>query len=705
MTSRVLRALSAFTLFVGAASLLPGSARADTAHADSPAVQVGITGVSPQIPNFANLSEPMTFSGKVANTSSTTLRDIHLEVRRSLVYNRSAMGSTPNGGGGQPDIARVPVAKLAPGTTLNWQFTPKELEFFGSNKPTSGVYAVDIDAFDSDGTFLSGARTYTLWQPKQPEGTNVARLALLWPVVGQPGLTGQKVPNSAADPIVADQSTAQQFAPGGRLDRILDDASGIPVNWLVDPDVLYTANALENGYFYPDKNGKLTGGPATDPTNWYTKATGLLGAGQNCWNLLYGDPDLNTLSRSAAGQDLLNVAAGTNAGVGGCRQSDQVIAWPSDGQADATTLNAIANTKTPSLVPLVGSNAAYSWPSAHAALPNSPNTIVYDNYLSSVFTDPAKATPTLSDTGVLAGQQWLAQTALAARDDTNRALVVVPPRDFDPAPALVSAIKAINSVPPNYQWYGLDNLDRVLSAPATPEHISALTKPATPNAPTAVVQTAWDSQQLYHALHSIMPGHTYDTAVPLRPVATWWRNHGGDQTYAQTVYSAVVADHGLVSFGTQTPPLTMSGKSGTVPVTINNRTNTTIRIYLRAHDEGAHTMELKFDEDQGPHTVDPGQTATVRIPVQARGNGQQVTLSATLYTCEDLSQNCTYYPSNLFTPLKGGFTTVTVKVSRIGIIALALIIGSGLLLILLIGLRVYRAKRAHHAPAQDTMAS
>ena len=45
------------------------------------------------------------------------------------------------------------------------------------------------------------------------------------------------------------------------------------------------------------------------------------------------------------------------------------------------------------------------------------------------------------------------------------------------------------------------------------------------------------------------------------------------------------------------------------------------------------------------------------------------------------------------------------KISAIGIIALALMIGSAALLVLAIGLRVYRAKRAHHAPAQDTMAS
>ena len=61
----------------------------------------------------------------------------------------------------------------------------------------------------------------------------------------------------------------------------------------------------------------------------------------------------------------------------------------------------------------------------------------------------------------------------------------------------------------------------------------------------------------------------------------------------------------------------------------------------------------------------------------------------------------------MFKPLKtdNDRTEITVKVSRIGIIALGMMVGSGMLLVMLIGLRVYRAKRAHHAPAQDTMAS
>jgi hypothetical protein len=715
-------------LFVGAASLLPGGARAEAARSDSLPVEVGINQVSPQIPDFADTAKPITFAGKVQNTGTSTLRGVHLEVWRSLVTTRSGMGSA--NGEGYPVVTKnVKFTELAAGAPKSWSLTPTETELFGSHSPQAGVYAIDIDAFDENDVFLGGQRTYMVWKPMDMSGAKQARIALMWPVVGQPGLTGQKKADSSAVPILSNQSVAQQFTQGSRLTRILQEGASLPlVNWLVDPDLLYTANALSGGYFYPDPNAasangssttsgssKLIGAPGSDPKDWYTQATKVLTSPQanNCWNLLYGDPDLNTLSHSDPGKSLLKAAMTVHLPVDPCRvngQTGQTIAWPSDGQADSGTLAGIAGTGASNLVTLAGSTQVSGWPSAHARLPDSPNTVVYDSYLSgsSVFADPAKPAPaTLNTADVLAGQMWLAQTALADRDNTGRVLVVTPPRDFDPGPELLQAIKSMSpsTVPTTDQWFGLDDLGKVLNTPATPEHVSALSPVSTANLSTDIVASASDSQQLYQALHTIMPDHPNDPAVPLRPAATWWRNHDGDAAYTQTVYSTAVADHALVSFGAQTPPLTMSGKSGTVPVTIRNQTNATITIYLRAHT--SHSVQLKVDEDQGAHTVESGQSATIRIPVKGEGNGVQVDLYATLYTCKDTGQNCTYYPSGLIKPTNedGGHTLVTVKVSRIGIIALSLIIGSGMLLVLLIGLRVYRAKRTHHASAQDTMAS
>ncbi|MFL6114559.1 MAG: hypothetical protein ACJ786_24880 [Catenulispora sp.] len=710
MTSRACRALLALALFLGAAGLTLGSARAAGAPAAKP-VQVGIGSVQPQIPDFTDTSKTMTFSGQLRNTGSTALK-IEIELRRSMVTARSELGSaTDNDDYRSVHMKSSPKpTELAPGATVDWKISPTEGELFGAKTPDPGVYAIDVVATDSDGTFLGGQRTFVVWRPLSVHRTKKARVALLWPVVGLPGLTGQKKPNSAATPIVADPQASQQYKTGGRLDNVLKAGQQLPlVNWLLDPDILFTANALAGGYFVSSDGTPTTQGTdGSDAKTWYDAAhTYFQSQAQNCWNLPYADPDVTTLAHSGtAGGELLAKAAGLGAPAttGSCRQQ-QTVVWPADGQADAATLKAVQAANVPNQLTLLSSNVVSAWRSAHVSLPQSPNTLVYDTYLSGIF-NPAPQQPSLSNAGVLAGQVWLAQTALADQDNTDRVLVAAPPRYFDPPAELVQAIGAMAKLPAADQWFGLDDLGKVLGEKAiTPPTSPLAAKTTTPNLPTAVVQASSDSQKLYQALHSVMePGHDSDGAVPFRPVATWWRTHDGAAAYSTTVYTTVVAEHALVQIGGKTQPLTLSGKSGKIPVPIVNQTNSTVRVYLHARSKGS--VQLKVDPNQGLQPVPSGQTNTVQIEVQGEGNGQQVELVATLYTCPEFTSNCAYYPTNLFTPIADkGTATIPVKVSRIGIIALGLMIGSGVLLVALIGLRVYRAKRAQHGSAQDTMAS
>ncbi|NUR59625.1 MAG: hypothetical protein HOV87_13300 [Catenulispora sp.] len=729
MTSRACRALLALALFLGAGSLTSGGARAaDAPAAESsavkssvakPSVAVGIGAVTPQIPDFSDVNKPMDFSGQLANTTSAAMKNLVVELRRTRVQARSDMGSADGEGSRVYTAAgkqvKLPIPSLDAHAVTGWQFHLTEAELLGGKKPRSGVYAVDIDITDSDGDFLGGQRTYVVWKPVTD--TKEARVALLWPVVGMPGLTGQKTANDAAAPIVSDPQAAAQFAPQGRLSQIFQDGQRFPVNWILDPDVLYTANRLSSGYFVASPDGSLKpegGNGALDAKGWYDAAHQLFTASatQNCWNLPYADPDVTTLAHSQGGQPLLNAAVKLQAPVttGACRKP-QTIAWPAGGQADTATMKALQAAGVSDQLTLLSSNVVSStaWKSAHVALPESPNTVVYDTYLSNVFADqapPPAGQPQLSTPGVLAAQEWLAQTALLAGDYTDRVLVVAPPRDFTPTAPLADAIEKAEKMGPNDKWVGLQDLGKVLDPKAAAPPASPLVaKIDSPNLPVAVVKSASDGQKLYHALHSIMdPNHERDDAVPFRPVATWWRGRPGAAAFSGVVYNTVVQEHGLVSIAKQRQTLTLSGKSGMVPITIVNKTNSAVHVFVQAHSE--QSVKLKAT-DPGLQTVTSGTTATVRIRVEAQGNGQTVKLMATLYTCDDFSSGCTYYPGDLFTPLKSedGAVEIPVKVSRIGIIALGLMIGSGILLIALIGLRVYRAKRAQHAPAQDTMAS
>ncbi|NUR31866.1 MAG: hypothetical protein HOV83_39495, partial [Catenulispora sp.] len=467
MTSRACRALLALVLLLGAGALWSGGARAADAPAAKPAVAVGIGDINPQIPDFADTNKVMTFTGRFQNTRSTALKNVMVELRRSPVDARSVLGSATGNGAlvytTQGKTLSAKLAEVAPGAVADWKLAPTEAELFGTKKPQAGVYAIDVDVVGSDGEFLGGQRTFVVWKPV--DLGKKARVALLWPVVGQPGLTGRKTANVAEAPIVAAAAAEKQFEPGGRLDKILQDGKQFPVNWILDPDVLYTANELSGAYFVaPDAK---TGADGADARNWYAAAHELFTdpRTQNCWNLPYADPDLTTLSRTDIGRALLDEALKLKppAITGGCRRT-QTIAWPAGGQADATTLKALQGAHAPDQVTLLASNVVSVWKSAHVSVPQSPNTVVYDTYLSNVFTEdaPAAGLPQLNTPGVLAGQKWLAQTALLAGDYTDRVLVVTPPRDFTPADPLVKAISAAEKLSQNDQWVGLDDLGKVL---------------------------------------------------------------------------------------------------------------------------------------------------------------------------------------------------------------------------------------------------
>lgn len=314
-------------LLLGAGGLLLDSARAT----DTPAKQsvlVGIGSVLPQIPDFTDVSKPMTFSGRMQNTRSTAVK-VLAELRRSSVDVRSALGSATGNGTLVQSKTAPKYQELAPGATVDWKFTPTETELFGTKTPRPGVYAIDVDVFDPDGGFLGGQRTFVVWKPLSLG--KKAQVALLWPVVGTPGLTGKRTPNNAAAPILPDAGAAQQFQPGGRLDQILQYGKQFPVNWVLDPDVLYTADQLAGGYFVAAAGGdKTPGNQAGDAKAWYDAAHELFTSlnTQNCWNLPYADPDLATLSRTGPGRALLDLALKLQAPAitGGCRGT-QTLAW------------------------------------------------------------------------------------------------------------------------------------------------------------------------------------------------------------------------------------------------------------------------------------------------------------------------------------------------------------------------------------------
>lgn len=678
---------------------------ADQAPAPAAKVAVGIKTVDPLVPS-GKADQPFVLSGSMRNTGTTALKSVTVCLHLTYMTTRYDMATrTPT-----TDEECLPASvkgnsqNIAPNGTVSWSIQLRMSDLFSQHAST-GVWAVDVVAQQYHSEQVGVARTFTVWKADDADYPQ-PNVAVLWPVTAATTLDG----TSNGVPAVLGTGFTDQLDPStGRLTHVVEQGKKVPsVNWVIDPDVL--ASAYQLGNSYTPVGGTVTGGGTA--TAWLADAKDAI-KGAGCYTLPYTDPDLVSLAHAAAGPDLAGQAATLNppAAVGGC-DTRKELAWPADGAADMATIDLVAR-KLPGTTAVVtssdykayDSNTAATVPT-RAVVDGKVQAVVSDSLLTSVFA-PAADDGGLSQPGVLAGQKWLAQMAFLLRDDvTDRSTVVAaPPRDFDPSPELVNAITA------SAQWVNFTTLDGLIQSPHK-QNVTTRTDvkplPTTPDIKADIVRTAADGATANNALMAVARTAQQDAAVPLRTVSTSWRGHAAaTAAYSAAILAQVTKQHDKVSFLPQSVPLTLSGKSGSVPVTIQNDLPTGIVVDVQACSESSY--RVKVTRQPGQVAIPGNSQQTVKIPVSVVGNGQQVNLRASLYTPGANGQvGQPYYSSDTCAPgakVATGVASLTVRISAIGIIALALMIGSAALLVVAIGLRVYRAKRAHHASAQDTMAS
>jgi hypothetical protein len=719
VTRRASHALLSVVLFLGVCLATMGDAFGPRiAHADTapPAwpVAVGITEVTPLIPT--DLAQAFSIKGAVKNTGAKPLT-ISIRLQISRMTSRGEMHTkTPTGSDGHWLGKAQPIngASLTPQNASPWSITvPTIKELLQPYGQHPGVYAVDAVAVDGGNSVIGVQRTFLAWKPltdSAPVG-----VALVWPMAATPALTG--IANNSGQQIVADTGDlASQLQTDGRLDRIVSLGSqlGQVANWVVDPDLLYTASQMRNGSApYANPNSGLGSGEAARA--WLTAAQAAL-KGANCWLLPYADPDLATLSHTPQGLSLLKAAAGLapSQNIQSCDRRDQVLAWPGSGDSDIPTTAAI-HQYLPNATALVA-DTFYddkAMTRTHATLDGNVNALVSDTYLNDVFAPVPVPDDGLSTPGLLAGQSWLAQTALMAREATaNRSAIAAPPRNFDPTPALLKAMQSETKLPQAEQWMTFTKLADLKNAPATDLKSPAKQVDPVPKSnldQASVVNVAVSTQSVYSAFLAILESkESDDRAVPFRMVATSWRGQPAPaKEYAAAVNSRVNLLHNSVSLA-PVGPLTLSGKTGQIPVTIKNDLSVAVVVNLQASSDGRNWLDVT--SQPGQTIVPRGGTSTVRIPVRAVGSGHKVTITAVLHQPGPAADKPgdLYYPAGTGCKSDGsclGQVHALVKVSAIGIIALALMIGSAAVLVVAIGLRVLRANRAHHAAGHDTMAS
>jgi Family of unknown function (DUF6049) len=697
---RFRRALGPLALSLASlAAVLASASAAPVARAASGStLAVGLTSMSPAI---AVRGDTLKLQGDLAGSPGASHPAVIVRLAVAELVGRSEMASAAGSHsqlvfGYQDDVGNV-----AAGGTVPWSLSIPVADLGLNGR---GVYALDVEAY-SEGVRVGALRTYLPYQMSSDTSLKPTQMVLVWPVTGTPALDGQT--SNGVDEAVTDDLSAQ-FAANGRLYQVLATGSAaatgnrkVAVSWLVDPDLLATAAEEQNGYTLystgATSSATSTNSGAQNAQRWLAEAKTALGTAGELWQLPASDPDLGSLAAGdpvTAAATVKSAAQQTGATVDTSvgRTPLGTLAWPADGQVNASTLK-LAEQVDPAAT-IVSSDsvglhtrADIYTPTGRTNLSDGSHLAVSDADLDAIFAgDAADAAYRVAGTNasLLTSQRFLAQSALIALEEPNlsppRTVMVTAPRGVQPDPALLTAVGAAG-------WIKTVGLSTLLNTSpdgqaqtSAPKRASAtVKKDLTPDQLTTTGALGESVESLAQILSDPTKVTQSYGPASLRTVSTSWRgNAPGQAAFTRAVQARVKT---IVSAVRLVPKsdLTLSGKSGVIPFTVQNQLNETVRLGIRITTDrpGLSVQQVQVQTfHQGSNTVDVHVSSTV--------SGQRMTVTAQLVTPGGNDY--------------GDSQSLQVTVSSIGSVTLVIFGLSAALLVVAVMLRIYRSRRTRTAP-------
>jgi uncharacterized protein DUF6049 len=692
-----------FSLASLTAALAPGGA-VPSAGAASGTVTVGLASMSPAV---AVRTDTLKLQGDLVGSASTPHSAVSVHLAVAEMIGRSEM---TNSAGSHSQLVfghEDNVGDVAAGATVPWSLSVPLADL---NLDGRGVYALDVEAYSND-VRIGALRTYLPYEMNSDSSLKPTQMVLVWPVTGTPALDGQmanEVPEAANDELSA------QFATTGRLYRDLVAGSAaatanhkLTVSWVVDPDLLLTAANEQGGYtlYAAGATGSATStdAGAQNAQRWLAEARTVLSGTGELWQLPAGDPDLGSLAASDtefADSTVKNAMAqaGSTVATTVGRAPLGTLAWPAGGQADAATLK-LADLADPTATVVssdsigLHSHSDIYTPTGRVNAADGGHLAVSDADLDAIFDgDSADAgySGAGTDASLLASQRFLAQSALISLEKPNlnppRTVMVTAPREGQPDTALLDAIGEAG-------WIKTVGLSTLLGTSpdsqaetSTPERAAATMKTdLTPDQLTATEGLSSSVQSLAEILTDPTKVTEPFDPASLRTVSTEWRGDADGQTaFTEAVQARVSTIVGAVRLVPKSD-LTLSGKSGVIPFTIENSLNESVSIGIRITTDraGLSVQQIRVKK------VPPGST-TIPVHVSSTVSGQRVTVTAQLVT-----------PTGA---VYGDSQSLHVTVSSIGSVTLVIFGLSAALLVVAVMLRIYRSRRTRSAtPAPESL--
>jgi Family of unknown function (DUF6049) len=685
----------------------PMTASAATAASDATGSRAATVNVDSLTPTVPGKSATIKVKGTVTNDSGEPITGAHVGLRvgaNGPLISRNAIGNTASSGNFSP----LADGEEVPRHTLNLPDIPPHVSYpFTLDMPVSalklgreGVYEVGITASgttkDTGYEHVVGIkRTFLPWYGHS--SGRKTQTTLLWPLIDQPRMDIRSPSgDDQQPPLFRDDSLARELAPGGRLQQMVSLGEKLPVTWVVDPDLLATVDAMTHPY-------KVLGpgGDATHTTNgtgsayakqWLNELQTAV-QGKQIVALPFGDPDLasiahrgqsvpGTIAHLKSATDLSSVTVQTVLGV--TPRTD--FAWPVDGAVDPSIVNTATAGGADKIIARSDSfretgQLPYT-PTAARPIGGGSTAIVADASLSNAFSGDL----TSAGASTLAVQRYLAQSMMIYEQapGKSRSVLVAPQRM--PTAAQAQAMATAFSAATKGGWTTPIPLGAAVDR--TPDPAANQTVPSSRQYPSALrrqelsttafkkIQSVQSSLNSFVVILSLKGRVTtpFGNAV-MRSMSTQWRGRTHDATAFREDISSYLGDLTDDVHILKKQTVTLSGRSATVPVTVeNNLAQRVSGLQLRLISTQSNRLNPGL-----PQTVDidGGHSRSLKFDTTAHANGL-ASVTAQLYTKDGVPYG---QPMNF----QVNVTSITDTVM--------LVIAGGLLLLVLAGVRMYRQRK------------
>ncbi|MFE6972284.1 DUF6049 family protein [Streptomyces sp. NPDC057682] len=694
-------------LLAGVAAPQAQAGGASKAPTGSSTVSVSLDSLTPSAPVKG---DTLMVSGTVTNKGKETITDAQIDLRVGpKLYNRAAIDTAGERTGYVPGSDPYPIDdkysetidKLPRGGSREFSLSVPVSKL---NLGDDGVYQLGVSLTGQTNRapydqVLGIERTFLPWQSEDRDSK--PGISFLWPLIASAHLTAETGSDEQQTPVFADDDLAAEIAPGGRLERMVALGSQLPVTWVVDPDLLASVDAMTKNYRVKSGDTTVAGTNQAVAKKWLTALEAAVAEGKVV-ALPFGDPDLasiahrgknvsGTLSHLQTASEVAGVTVETILHV----KPSTDFAWPVEGAVDPSIVDVATSAGAHNVIARSDSlqeddSLSYT-PTAARPIGGGTTAVVSDARLSTAF----QGDMTKAGNSTLAVQRFLAVSLSLAEQDTekDRSLVVAPQRmpTIAQAQAMARALQALD----DDRWTRSVTLTQAAAtkpdAGATtaiprssqyPKRLRSQELPTQAFQDIKSTQTSLDNFQviLTQPERVVTP---FGNAVN-RSMSTSWRGRALEaQLYRDSVRTYLQGLVNEVQLITKSD-VTLSGRSATIPVTVQNRLLQDVdHLVLRLKSENATRLELNNGGAvaEQPIRVGAGHSQSVKFDAAANINGQ-VQMTAQLYT-----QDGKPYGEEM---------AFTVKVSELTPTVL-LVIAGGLLLLVLAGIRMYAHRKRANA--------